>query len=312
MNTIPVAIAFDANYLMPAIVMLTSLFENASKQTTYNIYVFITEKTKVAASRKLETLFTAYPRHTHSIINPGNAFSETAQNKGHLTTPNYYRFLMPDYITDSDKAFWIDVDMIVKQDLSQLYSTDLNDRYLAAVPIGDPDSKVKGVPYHEYYNAGFMLLNLDLWRKDELAVRINTMIEETEFNCPTQDPCNLATRGKTHFLPFTYNTMISAKIVKREHIFTAFHKIESLNHAVRDAAALHFVDKTKPWTFKNQPFFDEWIKYYNLTEYADTKLRLRWQHSDKIKRFFYQKKKTTSRRTIIKILKIPVYVKSEC
>lgn len=307
MKKIPIAIAFDENYLMPTCVMLTSLFETALETTIYEISVFITDKVEKLAGPKFEKIFSAYRRHEYRFINPQNAFSRTAQNKGHLTTPNYYRFLMPDFAENHKKMFWIDVDIIIKKDLSDVYGIDLGENYVGAVAIGDPSSKVAGVPYTKYYNAGFMLMNLELWRKDQLAKRINSLIEETVFNCPTQDPCNLVTYGRTLYLPFEYNTLISKKIIEKQVLFLDFNNLPSFSEAVENATVLHFVDKTKPWIYRKQPFFNEWVKYYNKSIYKDIPLQLKWLFTEKIKRFLYQKKRTTKKRTMIKICKIPVY-----
>jgi lipopolysaccharide biosynthesis glycosyltransferase len=308
MKKIPVAIAFDENYLMPACVMLTSLFENAFETTTYEVNVYITSEIAVLAEPKFKELFSTYPRHKYRFVDPQGAFSKTAQNKGHLTTPNYYRFLMPALIQDYKKAFWIDVDIIVEKDLTELYETDLGENYLAAVAVGNPEAKVSGIPFGKYYNAGFMLLNLELWRRDGVADKISKLISETEFNCPTQDPCNLVTYGKTHYLPFKYNTLISKNNIENQDVFLEFHNLESFDKAVENATILHFTDKTKPWIYRNQPFADEWMAYYKKSNYKDIPLRLKWLFTEKVKRFLYQKKRTTKKRTIIKICKIPVYI----
>jgi len=308
MNIIPVAIAFDEKYLMPACVMLTSLFENANETTSYKIYAFIKQETEQLACSKFDTIFSLYKNHEYHFIDPKDAFSTTAQNRGHLTTPNYYRFLMPDLLANQKKAFWIDVDIIVQEDLLDLYNTDLSENYLAAVPVGNPNAKVSDIPFEKYYNAGFMLLNLELWRKDHIAKKINALIKQTEFNCPTQDPCNLITYGKTHYLPFRYNTLISIKNIENQDVFFEFHKITSFESAVEDSVILHFTDKTKPWLYKNQPFCEKWNEYYKKSIYKNTPLRLKWLFTEKIKRFLYQKKRTTKKRTIIKICKIPIYV----
>jgi lipopolysaccharide biosynthesis glycosyltransferase len=308
MEKIPIAIAFDQNYLMPACVMLTSLFENAFESTAYEVNVYATNDIATQATPKFKELFSAYPRHTYRFVDPKDAFSKTAQNKGHLTTPNYYRFLMPDLIKEYKKAFWIDVDIIVKKDLTELYHTELGENYLAAVVVGNPAANVSGIPFESYYNAGFMLLNLDLWRRDGLVDQISKLISETEFNCPTQDPCNLLTYGKTHHLPFEYNTLISKKNIENQDVFLSFHHLKSFEDAVKNATILHFTDKTKPWIYRNQPFADEWMAYYKKSNYKDIPLRLKWLFTEKVKRFLYQKKRTTKKRTIIKICKIPVYI----
>ena len=103
MNEIPIVIAFDENYLMPACVMLISLFENADGDTEYKIFIFADNETKQKSTRKVNETLDSYAGHSVEWIDPADNFS-SAKNRNHLTRPNYYRFLIPDFLKDCDKA----------------------------------------------------------------------------------------------------------------------------------------------------------------------------------------------------------------
>jgi lipopolysaccharide biosynthesis glycosyltransferase len=239
MSEIPIVIAFDENYLMPASVMLVSLFENASSSTKYKIFIFADQKTKQASQQKIQEILKCYPGHAVEWVDPAGNFS-AAKNRNHLTRPNYYRFLIPDFLKEYSKALWLDVDMIIKKDLSELFATNLDGFYLGAVLIGLQNASVQQVPSSDYFNAGLLLMNLDLWRKYQVAKTARQLIEENDFSCPIQDPMNLVGYKKTIFLPPIYNVYISPKSMKgkRKREYLAFHGYPSFAKLIDDVEVL--------------------------------------------------------------------------
>ena len=273
MNEIPVVIAFDENYLMPACVMLTSMFENAASDTKYDIFIFADADTQRVSLGKISETLEAYPHHSVEWLDPAGNFS-SAKNRNHLTRPNYYRFLIPDFLKDYDKAIWLDVDMIVKKDLSELFSTNLDGMYLGAVVIGLQNTSVQHVPSDQYFNAGLLLMNLELWRQDHVAGTVRQLIEENDFSCPTQDPMNLIGFHKTVFLSPEYNVYLSPKSMKggRKKEYLEFHNYPSFTELVNRAAILHFVENIKPWNDRDYSEKEEWLQYFRRSVFKDTEL----------------------------------------
>jgi len=272
-HPIPIVIAFDENYLMPACVMLTSLFENVDEGTEYRIVIFADQETQRNATPKINETLGLYGRHSVEWIDPADNFS-SAKNRNHLTTPNYYRFLIPDFLKDCDKAVWLDVDMIVKRDLSELFATDLEGMYLGAVRIGLKNAGIRHVPWDQYFNAGLLLMNLELWRKDDVAGQVRKLIAENDFSCPTQDPMNLVGYQKTVFLPVAYNVYISPKSMKgkKKSEYLAFHDRTSFADLIADAAILHFVENIKPWNDATYLEREEWLEYYRKSVFKNEPL----------------------------------------
>ena len=273
MSEIPIIIAFDENYLMPACVLLTSLFENAAADTEYGISIFADDTTRQKATQKVDDTLKRYPQHSVKWLDPAGNFS-SAKNRNHLTTPNYYRFLIPDFLKEYDKAIWLDVDMIVKKDLTELFSTNLDGMYLGAVLIGLENASVQHVPFDHYFNAGLLLMNLELWRRDNVAGKVRQLIEENDFSCPTQDPMNLIGYKKTIHLPVEYNVYLSPKSMKghRKKEYLKFHTYPSFTELINRAAVLHFVENFKPWNDRDYPEKEEWLKYFRKSVFKNTEL----------------------------------------
>jgi lipopolysaccharide biosynthesis glycosyltransferase len=101
---------------------------------------------------------------------------------GRMPLATYYKLLVPELLPGEAKAVWLDCDLVVTGDLARLWDTDLGGRH--ALAVHDPGvpfvSSRSGVaayrklglpPDTKYFNAGVMLLDLDLWRRDDVASR---------------------------------------------------------------------------------------------------------------------------------------------
>jgi len=98
---------------------------------------------------------------------------------GRMSVATYYRLLVTGLLPSAvSRAIWIDCDLVVTDDLARLWDMDLAGRHALAVQDhGVPFVSSPGVSHYErlglradhgYFNAGVMLLDLDLLRKDEM------------------------------------------------------------------------------------------------------------------------------------------------
>ena len=53
MRTVPIAFAFDNNFIMPACVCISSLLMNANEDTYYDIFILHSQKEKLDEKAKL-------------------------------------------------------------------------------------------------------------------------------------------------------------------------------------------------------------------------------------------------------------------
>lgn len=129
---IPVVFATDENYLFYTIVAITSMAENANKDTYYEIYVLISGKLKTGHS-----LFSDVQKRYANIeiqLVPVNeeAFENVFLNNSHVTKATFYRLLLSEMLP-LNKCLYLDSDIIVNIDLQELYVTDMKTEYVAGV-----------------------------------------------------------------------------------------------------------------------------------------------------------------------------------
>lgn len=78
------------------------------------------------------------------------------------------KFVLPELLPNLDRVLYIDGDIIVKDDLSEIFLTDLGDNYVAAVIDSGTIYYKKPIvdEVQHYFNSGIMYLNLAKMRED--------------------------------------------------------------------------------------------------------------------------------------------------
>src|SRR4051794_21322014 len=106
-----------------------------------------------------------------------------------MTAATYARLALPALLPDATKALWLDADVLVTGDLERLWTTDLDGHDLLAV--GDPCVPLVSSRYGvrrwrelglpedaRYFNAGVMAIDLDGWRRQDVAGRAQTYLRD--------------------------------------------------------------------------------------------------------------------------------------
>ena len=192
----------------------------------------------------------------------------TSHNLGEYHLPNpsltyaaFFRYFIPKFVTE-DKVLYLDSDIIVRSSIDELFSYNLGDSPLAAV--ADPLD-------FSTFNAGMMLINADLWRKesvtDSLLDLTNQFHQEVYGD---QGILNLLFKDRWSPLSQRWNFMVGMDTTARNcHVdrwYTDSIDIE------KDATVIHYTGD-KPWESINlNRFRQDWWFYYGL-EWSDIIMR---------------------------------------
>ena len=85
-----------------------------------------------------------------------------------LSVAAYARVLIPELFLDSvERVLYLDADCIVVGDLTALWQFDMGNAAIAAVP--DQMERGFALDKESDINAGVMLMNLAIWRRERLA-----------------------------------------------------------------------------------------------------------------------------------------------
>ena len=276
MNIVPIAFAFDNNLILPACVCISSLMMNAKEDTFYDI--FILHSSNIALKKEeLNKLPQHYKNCRIQYRQVDETFDASFEIRG-ITTPAYYRLLIPELITEYDKVIYSDADIIFRMDLSELYHTDIEAYYLAAtrdlgLNFSDDGikyiSSVDGLRQGQYLQSGFIMMNCKKMLKDKMVDKFRNIAKE-KLKYQDQDILNLTCGEKVLFLPIKYNmTDYSYMFAMRKHsLLQNLFSEEEIDNALK-RGNIHY-NGHKPWK-KYSVNFDIWWEYYRKSPFFDEK-----------------------------------------
>jgi lipopolysaccharide biosynthesis glycosyltransferase len=137
------------------------------------------------------------------------AFCDLPTTKA-LSAAAYARLLIPDLLPKTvERVLYLDADTIVVSDLTALWQTDMGEAAIAAVhdPAATQIEREIGIDVDEgsYVNSGVMLMNLVVWRDEELATTAMAFAKKHNPRTCDQPSINFACAGKITYVPEEWN-----------------------------------------------------------------------------------------------------------
>lgn len=261
---IPIVVAFDNHYCIPAGVSLYSMLANAKRERErvklfYKIHCLVENLSLENIAKLEETIapFSAFssieflditdkelePRHNYRKLDPLiageikksylklNAFSQKRFSKM-IMCRFFFASLFPQY----DKIIMFDVDTLFVNDISESFFIPLETHYFGAVREKDliamdrnsakdlyelrqmraksigvadafPNLEEAQILFDNYFNAGFLVLNLKLWREENLENQLIGffLLKNEKLLFSDQDALCFVCRGRILELPYSYN-----------------------------------------------------------------------------------------------------------
>lgn len=160
---------------------------------------------------------------------------------------------------DVNRILYLDCDMLVCDSLCELWRTEMGNNVIGAVMDYVPFQTKKGVGLSNdelYFNAGMLLINLDLWRKFNIGKVCLDFINKRHGNVLHHDQGTLngVLKKRWFKLPLKYNVMtINYVLPDRQHHKRAKEKNyfseEEVLSAKSSPVILHFTPSytTRPW-----------------------------------------------------------------
>lgn len=200
----------DDNYVRYFGVMLCSLFENKNPDVQFDVHLIedgITEKSR----QQLKVIEDRYGFNIHYIPVKKEQF-EGFRVSGHISLATYYRICVPDLLPKTiNKVLYIDCDMVIRKDLTELWNTDFQGNWAAVVEdlgaLEEDKVRIGLMSSQPYFNAGLLLINLKAWRTENVHGHvlkyIRTYPEKIKY-CD-QDGLNAVMKDHVMFLSLEYN-----------------------------------------------------------------------------------------------------------
>ena len=270
-ETIPVFFSTDDRYAPYLAVAVSSLCRNASKEYGYRIHILHRglsgrnrERLRSFSGGNVSLEFT-------DVREPLAGMRGRLHLRDYYTAATYYRFFIPELFPAYAKGIYLDCDVAVNGDISELYRTDLGGDLLGAVteevmtdiPVfGRYARSVLGLRPSEYFNAGVLLMNLEKMRRTGLLDRFSALLDLRRFPvAQDQDYLNLLAEGNVTYLdpgwnrtPFPYAPAEEPKLA-------------------------HYKMHYKPWHYRGVTYEDCFWRYAEATPYYGELLAERESYS---------------------------------
>ncbi|MGP3560338.1 glycosyltransferase [Geobacillus sp. BK01] len=237
-------------YAEPLAVMVYSLLKNKTSKIPIHIHVIdsnISEKHQ-ARLAKLAKKYEATIQF-HRI--DSTVYSEFV-TFAYLTEETYYRISIPDLFDETvEKVLYLDCDIVVKKDITELWHTDINGHLLGAVEdrwIKQSRNADLLMPEEaKYFNAGVLLINLKMWREHHVKEKVIEFIRthRDRIRYCDQDALNAVLHGQWLPLDPKWN-------FQTYHLYDPIPKLKP--------AIIHYTGENKPWN-ANHPLKKYYWKY---------------------------------------------------
>ena len=288
MTTVTIVFIADKNYVMPTAVTMTSAVKNKKNSTRYEFIILgsglgETERQKLQAASGGEKV---------RIINIDVGKYQNVVSKTHVSIAALCKFEIADILPELDKVLYLDGDIIVQDDLSVLFATDIEGYYVAAVKDAYVlEEQRDGFKTEGYFNSGVMLLNCRRMRQEKMSEKLWSLKQEhRDLLFMDQDVFNLAFAGKVKYLDLRYNFMAA---YFRPKYFPFLLKIYNDAEYVRAQSAtpaiIHYTGKN-PWQYYHRIGAEIWRGYYNESPYGGEKLHYRDNLAGKLKKLLPERR----------------------
>ena len=213
---IPIFFSTDDNYIPYLDVAISSLIANASKEYEYRIIVLNTGVNEENVNKIMQNEKAGFKIDFIDISEELENIKSRLKDVYHFSVVTYYRLFIASLFPEYDKVVYLDCDLVVLGDISELYNVELKDNILGAAPeqfVQNTENfrlyaeKALGVDPDGYVNAGVLLINLKEFRKNRIEERFIELITEYDFDLldPDQAYLNYLCHGKIHVLPNGWN-----------------------------------------------------------------------------------------------------------
>jgi len=247
---IPVVMAANEAFAMPACVAMHSILANKKITVNYRFYLLVQKKFSRDITSKFDKLFHLYAGSCLEYIEMDTQFDDVPANP-RFTKEAYYRLKIADILSNENKCIYLDADIIVNGDISELWTFNLGNNYVGAVidVLGQHRCKPLGILNESsYINSGVLLFNLHAIRRDDITEKFMKLTGEG-YVYPDQDIINKVCNGRISFLPFKYNVMVQTMFSST--LFNGVYSGAKVNEALDNPLIIHYNIGEKPWNTYN-------------------------------------------------------------
>lgn len=274
---IPIFFATNNNYAPYLSIALISMLENGSKDYFYKIHILSASLSNENKNLLKKCITQNSSIEFISLQDKLTRFQSMFHTRDYYSKETYYRFFISNLYPEYDKVIYLDADMVILGDVSELYNLDMNNYLVAAVhedvmdqPIfGDYSEKTLGVPREDYFNAGMLVINTDNFRKQRIEEKFIHLLNKFTFTvAQDQDYLNILCQNQVKRLDMGWNKASCYEPKFNNDNLKIIHY--KLNH--------------KPWHYDNVEYELYFWKYAKICPFYPQILKTKETYSEEEKK----------------------------
>lgn len=267
-----ILISLNDNYLLPAGVLLCSLFEN-NKGEIVNVHLCLGDG-KADFWKPLCDLGQKYNQKISIYKIRDYLTSDRVEGIDLCRYPieSYNRLFMSMFLPRNiHKVLYLDCDMVICERLKDLWDENIEDYALGVVTDFQNNNpniyKKRGYDAkYGYFNSGMLLVNLDYWRDHNVIPLFLDYIKNNPdiLDFADQDVLNPLFYDKKKVLPIRFN-LNTALLFKKNYLLISSDYHKEIEDAFNQPAIIHYTTD-RPW-FEGSPnpMLHYWEKYRDIT-----------------------------------------------
>lgn len=265
-KTIPIFFSIDDSYAPFLSVALKSAIDNSKSENNYRAIIMY-ESLSQDNRERLGSLATNNFKIDFVEMNEGlETITDRLSNRirsEYFTLTIYFRLFIASMFPEYDKAIYIDSDIVLEEDIAELFSIDIGDNFIGACrdasidgiePFQSYVEQVVGVDRNDYVNSGVLLMNLKKLRDADFDKHFLSLLNTYHFDsvAPDQDYLNAICKGSIYYLSPKWNTMPNEQKPK-----------------IEGAKLIHYNLFSKPWCYDGLQYGERFWHYAENSGYIN-------------------------------------------
>jgi lipopolysaccharide biosynthesis glycosyltransferase len=255
-----VVLGLDANYVMPASVLLRSMASFLDSHESLDVVIL---HENLGPRHQIELLTAVDDRRLRLDFRQTALHKDVMPASNHLTRATFLKLIIPYACPFLDRAVYLDADMVALRDVRELLTLPLGGYAVAAVqdpvfPTFGSPHVLQGHPLKQaapdtpYLNSGLMVMDLVRWR--ELSIGRESIdiaarrVHSTLF--AEQDAVNAVLKGDWLQLDRRWNSLPFRELSGSPEFRAAVRSRGDLRELLTvdvEAYVMHFAGPNKPW-----------------------------------------------------------------
>lgn len=259
-SVIPIVFSADDNYSIYCYTAIYTVIKHAKKDYFYHIYIFQTnisrdncEMLESLSAQNIKVECIDISKYTSNVFLKGSL---------HLSVETYYRLFIPRILPQYEKILYLDSDMCILEDVSELYECNLEGYAVGAVldipcwPLKIHTEELGGLDCKKTFNAGVLVIDTKKFEEDRIREKCLKLLEqdykrkERKLIFADQDALNIVLYENYFVLDKRWNYQ-PQYLWRVQEVFEEFR--QEYVATQENAFIMHFAGSKKPWEYPELP-----------------------------------------------------------